>query len=73
MHAAHHDRHALRAEAVGDLVTAVDVARHRGDADQVALQVEVDGLDVFVGQHDLIPVARDAGRHRKEAGEGRIF
>ena len=30
------------AELVGDLVAAVDIGGHRGDADHVALQVEVD-------------------------------
>ena len=50
MHAAHDDGHALGAESVGDFVAAVDVTRHRRNPNQIGFQIEVDVLDVFVGQ-----------------------
>ena len=72
MHAAHDHRHAAAAELVGDLVAAVDVGGHGGNADHVAFQVEVDLLDVLVGQHHLVPVARDGGGDGEQAGDRRI-
>ena len=60
------------AELVGDLVAAVDVGGHGGDADQIALQVEVDLLDVLVGQHHLVAVARDGRGDREQAGDRRV-
>ena len=54
MHAAHDHGHAPGAKRVGDLVAAVDVARHGGDADEVGLEIEVDRLDVLVGQHHFV-------------------
>ena len=68
--AAHDDRHPPRPERVGDLVAAVHVARHGGDADQVRLQVEVDRLDVLVGQHHFVAVARNHAGHGKQARKG---
>jgi hypothetical protein len=49
MHAAHDDRHAAGAKRIGDLVAAIDVARHRRDADQIGLEMEIDCLDVLIG------------------------
>jgi hypothetical protein len=72
MHPAHDDRNAARPERVRDLVAALDVAGHRRDADQIRLQVEVDRLDVLVGQHDLVLVGRNRRRHRQQAGNGRV-
>ncbi len=72
MDAAHHHRHAFGAEAVGDFVTAVDIARHRGNPDHVGLQIEVDRLDIFVGQHDFVLIARNDRGDRQQAGERRI-
>ena len=72
MDAAHDHRHAFGAESIGDLVAAVDVTRHRRNADEIGLQVEIDGLDVLVGEHHLILVARDAGGDRQQTGERRI-
>jgi hypothetical protein len=65
MHAAHDHRNAARPEGIGDRVAALDVAGHRRDADQVRLEVEVDRLDVLVGQHDLVLVWRDRRRDRQ--------
>ena len=59
MHTAHDHGHALGAELVGDFVAAVDVARHGGNADHVGLQIEVDRLDILVGEHDFVLVARN--------------
>ena len=72
VHAAHDHRHAAAAELVGDLVAAVDIGGHGGDADHVALQVEVDLLDVLVRQHHLVAVARNRGGDREQAGDRRI-
>ncbi len=72
VHAAHHDRHSARPERIGDLVPAVHVARHRRQANQIRLQVEVDRLDVLVGEHDLVTVPWDAGRDGQQARERRI-
>ena len=72
VHAAHDHRNAFGAEFVGDLVAAVDVTRHRGDADEIGLQIEIDGLDIFVGQHHFVLVARNAGRDREQARERRV-
>jgi hypothetical protein len=69
---AHHARHPARPEGVGDLVPAVHVAGHGGQADQVRLQVEVDRLDVLVGQHHLVAVARNARRDGEQARERRV-
>ena len=70
VHPAHHHRDAARPEGVGDLVAAVHVAGHRGDADEVGLEIEVDRLDVLVGQHDLVAGRGDGRRDGQEAGEG---
>src|SRR5271169_6750519 len=72
MNAAHRDRHALGAELIGDLIAAIDVARHRGNPDEIALQIEVDRLNVLVGEDDLILVAGNGGGDGEQAGEGRI-
>jgi hypothetical protein len=50
MDAAHDDRNAARPERIRDLVAAIDVARHRRDADEINFEVEVDRLDVLIGQ-----------------------
>ena len=72
VHAAHHHRHPARPECIGDLVAAVHVARHGGDADEVGLEIEVDRLDVLVGQHDLVTVARDGAGDGEQARERRV-
>src|SRR6185295_4038969 len=45
---------------------------HRRDTDQVRLEVEVDRLDVLVGQHDLVLIAGDGGGDGEQAGQRRI-
>ena len=65
VHPAHDDRNAARPERVRDLVAPLDVAGHRRDADQIGLQIEIDRLDVLVGQHDLVLVGRNRRRHRQ--------
>jgi len=72
MHAAHDDRHATPAELVGDLVAAIDVGGHRGDPDHVAFQVEIDLLDVLIGEDHLVALARDGGGDSEQPGDGRI-
>ena len=69
VHAAHHDRHAFGAELVGDFIATVDVTRHRGNPDQVRLQIEVDRLDVLVGEHDFVLVAWNGRGDGEQAGE----
>ena len=69
VHAAHDDRHALGAELVGDFIAAIDVTRHRGNPDQVRLQIEVDRLDVLVGEHDFVLVAWNGRGDGEQAGE----
>ena len=69
MHAAHGHGYTLGAELVGDFVAAVDVTRHRGDSDQVRLQIEVDGLNVLVGEHNFVLVARNACGNCEQARE----
>ena len=69
MHAPHGHRYPARPEGVGDLVAAVHVARHGGDAHEVRLEVEVDGFDVLVGEHHFVAVAGNSRGHREEAGE----
>ena len=58
MDAAHDHRHTPRAERIRDLVAAIDVTRHRGDADEVGLKVEIDRLDILVGQNHLVAISR---------------
>jgi hypothetical protein len=70
VHAAHDHRDTARPECVGNLVAALDVTGHRRDADQVRFQIEVDRLDVLVGQHDLILVGRDRRGHRQQSRNG---
>ena len=72
MHAAHNHGHAPRAECVRDLVAAVDISRHRGNPHQIRLQVEIDGLDVLVGQHDLVLIAGNAGGDGEQARKRRV-
>src|SRR4030095_1492531 len=76
VHAAPHDGYSAGPECVRDLVAAIHVARHRRDADEVGFEVEVDRLDVFVGEHDLVPLARngtgDGGQTRERRVEGAI-
>src|SRR6266404_7564630 len=70
--APHGHGHAVGAELIGDFITAVDVTRHRGNSHQVGLQIEVDGLDVFVGEHHLVLVFRNGSGDGEQAGEGGI-
>ena len=49
VHTAHDDGHALGTEMVGDLVAAIDVARHRRNPHHIAFEVKIDGLDILVG------------------------
>ena len=72
MHAAHRHRHPARPEGIGDLVAAVHIAGHGGDADEVRLQVEVDGLDVLIGEHHLVAVARNPRGHGEQARQRRV-
>jgi choline dehydrogenase-like flavoprotein len=67
--AAHDDRHAARPKRIRDFVSAIDVARHRRDADEIGFEVEVDRLDVFVGQDHLVTIRRNCGCHRQQACE----
>ena len=69
VHAAHDDRHAFDAELVGDFIAAIDVTGHRGNSDQVRLQIEVDRLDVLVGEHDFVLVAWNGRGDGEQAGE----
>jgi len=55
-----------------DLVAAIGVARHRRDADEVGFEVEIDRLDVLVGEHDLVAVAGNGAGHREQPGQGRV-
>ena len=72
MHAPHDHGNASGAKGIGDIVAAIDIAGHRGNADEVGLQVKVDGLDVLVGEHDLVVFARNAGCNGKQTRERRI-
>ena len=69
MDPAHDDGNALGAEFVGDFVAAVDVARHCGNPDEVGLQIEIDGLDILVGENHLVPVTRDRSGDREQPGQ----
>jgi hypothetical protein len=72
VHATHHHRHILGAEPIGDLISAVDVARHRGNSRQVRLQIEIDSLDVLVREHHLAVVFQNRGGNGEQPGKGRI-
>ena len=62
----------LARNSIGDFVAAVDITRHRGNPDQVRLQIEVDRLDVLVGQHHFILVAWDGCGDGEQAGKRRV-
>src|SRR5260221_7452116 len=70
VHASHHHRHALDAEPVSDLISAVDVTRHCGNSHQIGLQIEVDRLNVLVGENHLVLVFRDTGGNGQQARSG---
>ena len=72
MHAAHDDGHASRPELVRNFIAAIDVTRHRGNPNQICLKVKINWLDVFVGEHNLVLIARDACRNREQAGKRRV-
>ena len=72
LHPTHHYRHPTRPKVIGDLVAAVDIGGHGGNADKVGLKVKVDGVDVFVGQHDLITVTRNRGGYCEQTRERRV-
>jgi hypothetical protein len=55
-----------------NFITAVDVTRHRGNADKVRFQIEINGFDILIGQHHLILIAWDRGGHRQQSGKRRI-
>jgi hypothetical protein len=59
-------------ERIGDLVAAVHKARHGGNANEVHLEIEVDGLDIFVRQYNLITIPRDGAGHRQQACKRRV-
>jgi hypothetical protein len=48
------------------------VTRHRGNADEVRLQIEVDGLDVLVCEHRFVLVAWYGCGNRKQSCKGRV-
>ena len=72
VHASHDNRHPASAKCIGDLVAAVHVASHGGDANEICLEIVVDRLDVFIGQDDLVTVARDGSGDGEQARERRV-
>src|SRR4029078_10302317 len=67
-----HHLDALGAEMISNFVAAVDIARHRRNADEICFQVKLDRLDILVSQHHLVPVARNARRDGQQARKRRI-
>src|SRR5262249_53614483 len=65
MHTTHDNGDAFGAELVGDLIAAIDVARHGGNTDKVRFQIKIDCLDIFVRKYNFVLVAWNAGCHRK--------
>ena len=71
MHPAHHDGYASGAELVGNLISAVDVTGHRGDSDEIGLQVEINGFNVLIGEDHFVLIARNrcGDCHNPASGE----
>ena len=69
MDPAHDHRHTPRAVGVRDLIAPIDVTRHRRDADKIGLKVEIDRLDVLVGQNHLVAISRHRRSHGQQPGQ----
>src|SRR5215831_15828469 len=65
LNSTHDNGDAFGAELVGDLVAAIDVARHGGNTDKVRFKIKIDCLDIFVRKYNFVLVAWNAGCHRK--------
>ena len=63
--AAHDHRDAALPEMAGDLVGARRERRHAGDADEIGVRVEVELLDRFVDDLDLVMIRRIGRDHRQ--------
>ena len=72
MYASHHHRYALGAELICDLISTIDVARHRGNSYEIDFQIEVDGLDVLVREHHLVLIARNRCSNGKQTCQRRM-
>jgi hypothetical protein len=69
---AHDHRHPALSECIGDLIAAVHVTRHRRDANEVRLELEIDRLDVLIGQYHLITISRNGARDGEQACKRRV-
>src|SRR5262249_16799024 len=65
MHTTHDNGDAFGAELVGDLVAAIDVARHGGNTNNVHIKSKIYFLDIFVRKYNFVLVEWNAGCHRK--------
>ncbi len=72
VYAAHDDGNSAAPELIGNLVTALHVTGHGRNSDHIDFQVEIDLLDILVGQYDLILILRYAGRNREQTRQRRI-
>src|SRR3569833_1109420 len=69
MHTSHHHRDAFGSKPVRYFISPIDVARHRGDSHETDLEIEIDRLDVLVGENHLIAIFRNTGGDSQQAGK----